>query len=102
MSITIDTMGFPGGSVVKNLPANAGDAGSIPGSGSYPGEGNGHSLQYSCLENFVDRGDQQATVHGVAKSQTRLNEYHSLTYIIVIYYTYSVQSLSRVRLFVPP
>ena len=47
--------GFPGGSVVKNLPANAGDVGSIPGSGSFPGEDNGNPLQYSCLENYMDR-----------------------------------------------
>ena len=49
-------MGFPGGSVVKNPPANAGDAGSIPGSGRSPGVGNGNPLQYSCLENLTDRG----------------------------------------------
>ena len=49
-------VGFLGGSVVKNLPANAGDAGSIPGSGRSPGEGNGSPLQYSCLENPMDRG----------------------------------------------
>ena len=48
--------GFPGGAVVQNLPANAGDAGSIPGLGRSPGEGNGYPLQYSCLENPVDRG----------------------------------------------
>ena len=59
--------------VVKNLPANAGDirdVGSIPGSGRSPGEGNGYPLQYSCLENPMDRGAWQATVHEVAKSQT--------------------------------
>ena len=64
-------MGFPGDSVVKNLPANAGDirdAGSIPGSGRSPGEGNGNPLQYSCLENPRDRGAWWATVHGVTKS----------------------------------
>ena len=59
--------GFPGGSVVKNLPANAGDAGSIPGSGRSPGEGNGNPLQDSCLENPTDRGAWQAIVHGVPK-----------------------------------
>ena len=48
--------GFPGGSVVKNPPANAGDAGSIPGSRGSPGEGNGNPLQYSCLGNPMDRG----------------------------------------------
>ena len=59
-------MGLPGGSVVKNLPANAGDAGSIPGSGRSSGGGHGNALQYSCLENPMDRGAWQA-VHGVAK-----------------------------------
>ena len=49
-------MGFPGGSVVKNAPANAGDTGTIPGLGRSPGKGNGNSLQYSCLGNPVDRG----------------------------------------------
>ena len=47
-------MGFPGGSVVKNLPADSGDAGSVLGSGKYPGRGNGNSLQYSCLENPME------------------------------------------------
>ncbi|CAN0510176.1 unnamed protein product, partial [Rangifer tarandus platyrhynchus] len=50
-------LGFPGDSVVKNLPVNAGDTGLIPGSGRSPGEGNGNPLQYSCLENPRDRGD---------------------------------------------
>ena len=49
-------MDFTGGSVVQNLPANAGDTGSIPGSGRFPGEGNGNPLQYSSLENPIDRG----------------------------------------------
>ena len=55
---------------VKNVPANAGDAGLIPGSGRSPGGGNGNPLQYSCLENPMDRGAWRATVHGVAKSRT--------------------------------
>ena len=59
--------GFPGGSVVKNQLANAGYAGSIPGSGRSPGEGNGNPLQYSCLENSMDRGAWHAIDHGVAK-----------------------------------
>ena len=59
--------GFPGGSVVKNLPANAGDVGLIPGSGRSPGEGNGNPFQYPCLQNPMDREVWQATVHGVAK-----------------------------------
>ena len=53
--------------VKKNLPANAGDMGSIPGSGRSPGEGHGNPLQYSCLGNPMDRGALWATVHGIAK-----------------------------------
>ena len=60
-------MGFPGGSVVKNLPADAGDLGSILGLGRSPGEGNGNPLQYSCQGNPMDRGAWQATIHGVAE-----------------------------------
>ena len=60
-------MDFPGGSVVKNPPANAGDAGSIPGWGRCPGEGNGNPLQLSCLGSAMDRGAWRATVHGVAQ-----------------------------------
>ena len=63
-------MGFPDGSLVKNPPANAVDAGSIPGLGRSRGEGNDNPLQYSCLGNPMDRGAWQATVHGIAKSQT--------------------------------
>ena len=66
-------VGFPGGAVVKNPPVNAGDtrdAGSIPGSGRSPGGGHGNPLQYSCLENSMDRGARWAIVHGVTKSQT--------------------------------
>ena len=62
--------GFPGGSVVMNLPAIAGDAGSTPGLGRSPGGGNGIPLQYSCLENSLDSGAWQATVHEIVKSQT--------------------------------
>ena len=66
-------MGFPCDSVVKNLPANAGDVrdvGLIPGSGRSPGGGNSNLLQNSCLENPMDRGDSWTTVHGIAKSPT--------------------------------
>ena len=59
--------------MVKNLPLMQVDPGSIPGLGRSPGEGNGNSLQYSCLENSTDRGDWWDTVHGVTKSQTRLS-----------------------------
>ena len=58
--------------MVKHPPANVGDTGLIPGSGRFPGEGNGNPFQDSCLENSMDRGIWQDTVHGVAKIQTRL------------------------------
>ena len=58
----------------KESACNSGDLGLIPGSGRSPGEGKGNPLQYSCLENPMDRGAWQATVHGVAKSQTRLSQ----------------------------
>ena len=67
--------GFPGGSVVKNLPANAGYLSSIPGSGRSPEGGNGNPLQYSCLENPMDRGAWRAPVHAIKKSRTRLSDY---------------------------
>ena len=81
--------GFPGGSVVKNSPANAGDAGSILGSGISPGEGNGNPLHYSYLGNPMDRGAWQATVHGVArvghnlviKQSSLITAAHPITYI---------------------
>ena len=60
--------------MVKNLTANAGDVGSIPGSGRSPGEENGNLLQYSCLENPMDRGTWQATDDRVAKSRTQLSD----------------------------
>ena len=60
-------LGFPHSSVGKESACNAGDLGSIPGLGRSPGEGNGNSLQYSCLENPMDRGIWQAIVHGVAR-----------------------------------
>ena len=65
-------MGFPGGSVVKNLPANTGVTGSVPGSGRSPGEGNGNPLQYSCLGNPMDKGTWQAIVHRVTKVRQNL------------------------------
>ena len=65
--------GFPGGSDGKESACNAGDLGSIPESGRYPGEEHGNPLQYSGLENRMNRGDWWATVHGVAKSRTQLS-----------------------------
>ena len=62
--------GFPGGSEAKESACNAGDEGSIPESERSPGEGNGNPLQYSCLENPMDRGAWQARAHGVTESDT--------------------------------
>ena len=73
---------FPGGSDGKASACNAGDLGSIPGSGRSPGEGNGNPLQYYCLENPMDRGAWQAAVYGVAKSQTRLSDFPSQSHCI--------------------
>ena len=72
-------LGFPGDSDGKESACNAGDLGSIPGAGRSPGERNGNPLQYSCLENSMDREAWWATVHGVAKSQTRLKQLSSNT-----------------------
>ena len=67
-------MGFPGGSDGKESACNAGDLGLIPGLGRCPGGVHGNPLQYSCLENPMDREVWRATVHGVAKSRTRLSD----------------------------
>ena len=69
-------LGFPGGSDSKESACNAGDLGLILGSGRFPGEGNDNPLQHSCLENPMDRGTWQTTVHGVPKSWIRLNDSH--------------------------
>ena len=68
--------GLPDGSDGKQVTCNAADLGLIPGLGRSPGEGNGYPLQYSCLENPMDREAQQAKVHGIAKSRTRLSDFH--------------------------
>ena len=85
--------------MVKNPPANAGDAGdqgSIPGSGRSPGAGNGNSLQYSRLGNPMDRGAWWATVHGAAKSQTRLsNRACVLNNLLCIYFYPSAQRITK-------
>ena len=67
---------FPGGSDGKESACNAGELSSIPGSGRALVEGNGNPLQYSCLENSIDRGAWRATVHGVTKNQTQLSDKH--------------------------
>ena len=68
------TMGFPSDSDSKESACNVGDTGSTPGSERSPGEGNGNPLQYSCLENAMDRGAWRGTVHGITKSQAQLNK----------------------------
>ena len=74
-------MDFPGVSDGKEYACNVGDQGSIPGSGRSAGEENGNPFQYSCLENPIDKGAWQATVHGVAKSGARLSDYTTTTII---------------------
>ena len=64
----MNQVGFPGGTDGKESACNAGDPGWIPGLGRFPGEGNGYPLQYSCLEDSMDRGAWRAAIHEVAKS----------------------------------
>ena len=71
--------GFPGDSVVKNTPANAGNLGSIPGSGKWSGVSSSSPLQDSCLKNPMDRGVWQAAVHGVTQSDTAEHTHHTTT-----------------------
>ena len=75
-------LGLPGGSAVKNPPANVGDVGLIPGLRRFPGGGNGNPLQYSCLENPMDRGAWWATVHGGHK-ESEMTE-HACTSVLTI------------------
>ena len=78
-------LGFPGGSEVKDSACNAGDLGSIPGLGRSPGEGKGYPFQYSGLENSTD-----CLVYGVAKSQTRLSDFHFHFLVIIINATMNI------------
>ena len=80
------TLGFPGGSEAKNLPATQ-ETGVQPLVRRLPGEGNGNPLQDSCLENFMDRGAWRASAHGVAKSQTWLSDSHFLTLIYLLIFS---------------
>ena len=74
------SQGFLGGLDGKESACSAGDPGLIPGLGRSLGEGNGSLLQYSCLENPVDRGAWQTTVHGIINSQTQLSDFHFQTF----------------------
>ena len=82
-------MFFPGGSESKESAFNAGDLGSIPGLGRSLGEGHGNPLQYSCLENPMDRSPWWATVHGVTKSQTRLSSFHYEAICLLFFLNYA-------------
>ena len=85
-------MGFLHGSVIKNpLAGAAGDTDSIPGLGRSPGGGHGNQLQYSCLENPMDRGAWQATVHSISKNQTRLKRLITHAYINIQLIHFAVQ-----------
>ena len=89
-------MGFPGGSDGKESACSAGDLGSIRGSGRSPGEGNGYPLQYSYLENSMDRGAWQATVHGVARVRNDLAT-NTFTYVhSLLLMKWSVTTISYV------
>ena len=93
---------FPDGSEVKASAANAGDPGSIPGSGRSPGEGNGNPLQYSCLENPIDWGAWWAAVHGVTKSRTGLSDFTYLfksqvSVVIIIFFLVSLQTITSLK-----
>ena len=76
--------GLPGWLRSKGPVCNGRDLGSIPGSGRSPGEGNGNPLQYSCLENPMDRGTWWAIVHGVPKGQTRLSDF-TFTFLVCLF-----------------
>ena len=88
-------MDFPGGSNGKESACKVGDLSLIPRLGRSPGEGNSHPLQYSCLENSMDRGAWQAIVYRVAKSQTRPSHFHFLYIYIYIFVFFSIRFLGN-------
>ena len=84
---------FPGGSDAKVSAYNVGDLGLIPGSGRSSGERKGNQLQYSCLENPMDGGAWQATVHGVAKSWTRLSDFNIYIALNIVFFPFFLKGL---------
>ena len=88
LTVCLLELGFLGGPDGKESACSAGGLGSIPGLGRAPGEGNGYPLQYSCLENSMDREVWWATVHGVTKSRTKLSDEHT-HFLELLLYTYS-------------
>ena len=88
-------LSFLGGSEGKESACNAGDLGSIPGLGRFPGEGNGNALQYSCLENSMDEGACRNTARGIAKSRKRLSNFISAFFIVQLSHPYMLLLLSR-------
>ena len=89
------SVGFSGGSVVKNSSANAGDAGSIPGSGGSPGIGNGNSLHYSCLGNSMDRGAWWAIILGITKESDMTEHLNNMKTSLCINLCFSLFSYHR-------
>ena len=87
--------GFPVGSDGKESACNAGNLSLVPGLGRSPGEGNGSPLQYSCLENPMERGAWRATVCGVAKSQTRLSQFHATLHLVKVVEAASNEKVAR-------
>ena len=101
-------IGFPGGSEVKETACNAENLGLIPGSGRYPGEGNGNLLQYSCVGDPMDRRAWRAVVHGVANSWTWFSDQTTITTVTYLYQKYLAitdiiifQSIKRMIMLVP-
>ena len=102
-SLIAPSLGFHDSSVGKESACYAGDPGSIPRLGKIPGEGIGYPFQYSGLENSMDRGAWQATVHGVAKTQTRLSDFHftslhDLTKSSYCYYDFFVPRVKTINI----
>ena len=104
--VVLVVQGFPSGSDGKASACNAEDLGSIPGLGSFPGEGNSNSLQCSCLENPTDGRAWQAIVHGVAESDTAVTVTHPVRHMVVLFLNFKrnsvLFSLVAVKIYIHP